>query len=142
MKDIDPNQYTLARKFEGGHRYYWFKSDDYTGGFACASVAIADDSGDYPHLTDDGLLFVDIDGACSGVPITISPLCRYHSSEMERVTASIPLINMDGEASHTGSSIYEAFGVAKLLGLPIKITDPYGSGKSIEVQCKEITIED
>ena len=133
---INSNQYTLAKKFEGGHRYYWFKSSDDSGGFAGDKlVAIADDSGDSPHLTDDGLLFVDIDGACSGSPITISP-------SMERVTASIPLINMDGEASHTGSSIYEAFGVAKLLGLPIKITDPYGSGKSIEVQCKEITIED
>jgi hypothetical protein len=135
MKDINPNQYTLAKKFKEGHRYFWFKSANYTGGFGGDRLAIADDSGDYPHLTDDGLLFVDIDGACSGNPITISP-------SMERVTASIPLINMDGETSHTGSSIYEAFGVAKLLGLPIKITDPYGSGKSIEVQCKEITIED
>ena len=138
MTTINSNQYTLARKFEGGHRYYWFKSADYTGGFAGDRLAIADDSGDYPHLTDDGLLFVDIDGACSGSPITISPLCRYHSSEMERITASIPLNNMDGETSHTGSSIYEAFGVAKLLGLPIKITDPYGSGQSIEVQSKDI----
>lgn len=135
MKDINPNQYTLALEFKEGHRYFWFKSADYTGGFDGDRLAIADDSGDYPHLTGDGLLFVGNSGGYSSNPITISPA-------MERVIASIPLIDIDGETSSTPSSIYEAFGVAKLLGLPIKITDPHGNGEPIEVQWKEITIED
>jgi hypothetical protein len=58
-----------------------------------------------------------------------------------RATASIPLVDMSGKTSSTPSSIYEAFGVAKLLGLPIKITDPHGNGEAIEVQRKEIRSE-
>jgi hypothetical protein len=128
MKDINPNQYTLAKKFKEGHRYFWFKSANYTGGFGGDRLAIVDDSGDYPHLTDDGLLFV------YSTPI----ITTVYGGRPTRTTASIPLIDIDGETSSTSSSIYEAFGVAKLLGLPIKITDPHGDGEPIEVQWREI----
>ena len=59
--DIKPSDYTLALKIKNGHRYFWLKEQRLPperGGYGDV-LAIADDSGEYPHLTDDGLLYVD-----------------------------------------------------------------------------------
>lgn len=116
------SQFTLALKFKRGHRYFWFKSANYNGGFAGDKLAIADDSGDFPHMTDDGLLFIDSHAFISlpspGKPVTL------------------PLIDPEGNKTSTPTSIYEAISVAKLLGLPIKIADPYGDEEPIEFRLK------
>tara|TARA_R110000796_G_scaffold54801_1_gene128027 strand:+ start:510 stop:890 length:381 start_codon:yes stop_codon:yes gene_type:complete len=121
---LKESQFTLALKFKRGHRYFWFKSADYNGGFAGDKLAIADDSGDFPHMTDDGLLFIDSHAFIS-----------LHSTP-NWVYASVPLIDPEGNRSDTPTSNYEAISVAKLLGLPIKIADPYGDEEPIEFRLK------
>ncbi len=123
--DIKPSDYTLALEIKDGHRYFWFKSPEYAGDWAGDKLAIADNSGEYPHLTDDGLLVVDV---WSGRDIVAGGDHRQ---------ASGPLIDLEGNRSSTPVNIFEAFSVARLLGLGITILDP-GSDKEIAVSAASL----
>ena len=123
--DIKPSDYTLALTIKQGHRYFWFKSPGYAGDWAGDKLAIADNSGEYPHLTDDGLLFVDV---WSGRDIVAGGDHRQ---------ASVPLIDLEGNRSSTPVNIFEAFSVARLLGLGSTILDP-GSDKEIAVSAASL----
>ena len=123
--DIKPSDYTLALKIKNGHRYFWLKEQRLPperGGYGDV-LAIADDSGEYPHLTDDGLLYVDwaSDIVAGG----------------DNRQASVPLIDLEGNRSSTPVNIFEAFSVARLLGLGITILDPH-SDKEIAVSAASL----
>ena len=132
--DIKPSDYTLALTIKQGHRYFWFESPGYAGDspkvktfalWAGDKLAIADNSGEYPHLTDDGLLFVDV---WSGRDIVAGGDHRQ---------ASVPLIDLEGNRSSTPVNIFEAFSVARLLGRGVTILDP-GSDKEIAVSAASL----
>ena len=121
MKDrklnIKPSDYTLALKIKNGHRYFWFRSPGYTGDWAGDKLAIADDSGEYPHLTDDGMLYVD----------TARAIVAGGDSRQ----ASVPLIDLEGNGSSTSVNVYEAFSVARVLGEGVEILDANSDDKII-----------
>tara|TARA_Y100001963_G_scaffold85765_1_gene118575 strand:- start:501 stop:968 length:468 start_codon:yes stop_codon:yes gene_type:complete len=140
--DIKPSDYTLALKIDGeryyegiwdgldgdekdGHRYFWFESPGYADDWTGDKLTIADNSGEYPHLTDDGLLFVDV---WSDRDIVAGGDHRQ---------ASVPLIDLEGNRSSAPVNIFEAFSVARLLGLGITILDP-GSDKEIAVSAASL----
>lgn len=125
----DPDQYTLALAIEGGHRYFWFKGPDYSGGFAGDQLAVADDSGEYPYQTDDGLLFV--------IPDTIS-INHKRSRPPYRTSASIPVIDLEGNIHSIGTSIYEGFAVAKLLGSDVELSHVSHPTNTIKVSATSL----
>ena len=125
--DIKPRDYTLALEIKDGHHYFWLKEQRLPperGGYGDV-LAIADNSGEYPHLTDDSLLFVDVwsgrDSVAGG----------YHRQ------ASVPLIDLEGNRSSTSVNVYEAFSVARMLGECGTILDPH-SDKEIAVSAASL----
>jgi len=121
--NIKPSDYTLALEIKDGHRYFWFKSPGYAGDWAGDKLAIADNSSEYPHLTDDGLLYVDT--------------ARAIVAGGDNWQASIPLIGLEGNRSSAPVKIFEAFSVARLLGLGVTILDS-DSNKEIAVSAASL----
>ena len=72
--------------------------------------AVADDSGKTPDLTDDGVLYLDLDKFRNG--LTINSLG----------SVTLPLIGENGKLSSTSENLGGAMQLLKLLNLPEKVS--------------------
>mgnify|MGYP003652950947 CR=1 FL=1 len=121
LTDISPEHYAPALTIKEGHRYFWLRLHpdavprNWAGDWRENVLAIADQSGDYPHETDDGLLWVDI-----STPFTVG----------ERGT--IPLIDAAGNRSKTNGGAYEVCAVARQLAQPVLIYEPTPTADAFE----------
>ena len=98
---ISPSNYSIAYGSGDGHGYFWLEG----------RLCIADQSGEWPHECDDGLLYVN----------------QMEMPTIEGGRVSIPLIDEHNTTSTTGGSLNEAFAVAKLMGKMVRIVDPNGT---------------
>lgn len=92
-------KWTLAFEVKGGHRYF---RDEETG-----KIGVADDSGENPELTDDGLLWLD-----QSRPITLS--------DTSGSSGGIPLVDEEGKKYGMSERMSAAVIVAKMFGMKIK----------------------
>jgi len=95
----------------GGHYGHSFYRDELTG-----KVALKDMSGDLPHTTDDGVLWVDR----SRPVIFMMRGWDYNAS------ASFPLLTESGETSMTGMSWVDAIRACRELDLRVKVDPEVG----------------
>lgn len=119
------SRYALAEKYEW-KQIFRTSETDATGEFyghtyfrdvKSGMVAVCDMSGDYPHMTDDGVLWVDRE----------KPIALYISESDNKMRASIPLISQrrieggkDAKTS-TGDPPLDAIKLAMLLGMRIEV---------------------
>lgn len=82
-------------RFDDGHKFF---RDRATG-----RVAIADWSGDYPHQTDDGVLWLDLQSR----PMTV---------DFAKNIAFIPLLDSKGQQTSTIAGLDEAAWVIETFG--------------------------
>lgn len=99
----------LIFRAKGGHSYF-YQLDDM--GDPTEKVAVADQSGQYPHLTDNGVLFLDmkrhIIGSCeTGTNFDI----RF----------SVPVLNANDSEYHTGATLEEAIELMLRFNFTLKV---------------------
>ena len=113
LTDITPEHYAPALTIKEGHRYFWLRlhpdavPKNWPGDWRENVLAIADQSGDYPHETDGGLLWVD-----TSTPFTIG------------AEGFIPLIDAAGNRSKVNGGAYEVCAVARQLAQPVLVFEP------------------
>jgi len=90
--------WSLVIRFPGGHRYFRNLDND--------KVSACDNSGSRPHLTDDGVLYVD-----DKRPVVIGS--NY---------GTVPVLHDDGSQAHVSEQPHHAVQLAQELGLEIKLT--------------------
>jgi len=99
-------RWKLLKWFDGGHKIFECLTGAFEGAFA-----IADDSGKYPHLTEDGTLLIDES--------------RQIRQDAEGRTFSIPVCNPEGKMSTTVAWFPEASWIAAKL--KIELVDKEGN---------------
>lgn len=119
------SRYALADKYEWVQIFRTSETDDegefyghtYFRDGKSGRVAVCDMSGDYPHMADDGVLWVDRE----------RPISLYVSSSDNKMRASVPLISqrrIDGnrdEKTATTDPPLDALKLATLLGMRIEV---------------------
>jgi len=96
-------KWTLIETFREGHRL--FRCDSHRDKKGNLRYAIADDSGKFPELCDDGVLWLD----------------RTRDIQVGRNSFLIPIQNDNGHTYNTPVWANEAFVIANLLSWPMKI---------------------
>ena len=84
-----------------GHKYFRDLNDP------GLRIAIADDSGEYPNLTDDGILWLDTEQTIKGPRYPERSFCVH-------------LLDEDGNGTSTPATAEEAIALAALFGLRIE----------------------
>lgn len=101
-------EWTLLKQFKGGHSF-WQCGD---------LVSVCDQSGNRPHLTDDGPLWIKTDQ-----PIVLSRTDGYGSS----MYFAVPVVKeTDGRACHCGAGLAEVAWLVQELGMSLQINDEEG----------------
>lgn len=103
-------EWEMVYNTKRGHKYFL---DHITG-----KVSVCDESGNLPHLTDDGVLWLDQDR-----DITIQD--HYHQTQLgmtaHTTVASIPITTEQGDASTTGANMEEAAKVAAYFSMTMRV---------------------
>lgn len=113
------HRWQLALEVPGGHRYFRDMN-------AHGRVAVADNSGDYPHQTDDGVLWLD----------TTRPIIIGHGATF---SASIPLLRDDvvGPCGMgtcwTGEDVDGAISVAEMFGLRLEVAESTTNPRTMRI---------
>ena len=101
------NNWTFVIQFHRGHRYFL---NEHT-----RRISICDYSGDYPHLTDDGIKYIHI-GSGSEVAYFEPEYGRVRMGELFK----IPLVDpYTGEYSYAVAGMKEALWVASYFNLDL-----------------------
>lgn len=119
------SRYALAEKYEWVQIFRTSETDDngefyghtYFRDANSGMVAVCDMSGDYPHMADDGVLWVDRE----------KPIALYISESDNKMRASVPLLSqrrieggIDSKTT-TGDPPLDAIKLATLLGMRIEV---------------------
>jgi len=97
------SDWRLVLGFRDGHKYFRCRRGDTPGG-----IGVADQSGHYPHETEDGVLWLD-----QQRPVLVD-------DTLERLHVFVPLRDDAGNRSTTPVSFREAVEVVRKFGMKLR----------------------